>query len=63
MYLIALPYEFREMALTYFDLLFFIKKELAALVSILTFYWQLIALKHLFCLKTFDLKFDVVSER
>ena len=26
-YLIALPHEFREMALTYFDLLFFLKKK------------------------------------
>ena len=35
-YLIALPYEFREMASTYFDLLFFVKKETATSMSILT---------------------------
>ena len=63
MYLIALPYEFREMVLKYFDLFFFIKKELPASMSILTFHWHLITLKHIFCLKIFTLNFDVVSER
>ena len=42
---------------------FFIKKELAGSMSILTFYWHLITLKHIFCLKIFTLNFDVVSER
>ena len=51
------------MALIYYDLLFFIKKELAASMSILTFYLHLIALKHIFCLKIFALRFEVVSER
>ena len=36
------------MALTYFDFIFFIKKELPTLMSILIFYWHLIALKHFF---------------
>ena len=32
-------------------------------MSILTLYWHLIALKHIFCLKIFALKFDVISEQ
>ena len=61
-YLIALLYEFREMALTYFDLAYFIKKETAASLSVLTLYWHLTAPKHIFYLKIFAQKSDFISE-
>ena len=41
-YHIALAHEFREMALTFFGLLFY-KKETAASMPILTLHWHLIA--------------------
>ena len=49
----GLPHEFSEMALTYYDLLYLVKKETAASMSVLTLHRHIIAPKHIFCLKTF----------